>query len=270
MAYTQQLADLKKVKGIAPHKQKWAIASVLSCIGQSVRELQELSTQAQTIVSLAISDRTKKLYLFYWKRFSLFCEENKISKKLPVSVAKLLNFLASLLFKGYKLNTVASHASALAYINKAFGYNDFSNYLEIRFRAETTLAKRLRLELIPPLSQDALHKHLNYYDVGLAIEVVNDLNRDLCLTNKLFAYLQSGLFVLASQTRAQRDFLLSFEKCGICTELSKEIFASNLQELWDNRDKIRNGRRDRMAYSEPLSWENNALKILDLWNQTIH
>ncbi|XP_045196975.2 uncharacterized protein LOC128549722 isoform X2 [Mercenaria mercenaria] len=85
-----------------------------------------LTAQAKSILSHAISERTKKLYLLYWKRYVSFCEDNNTLHHLPVSVSNLLNFLASLIYKGYKNNTVAAHSSALAYINKAFGYDDFS------------------------------------------------------------------------------------------------------------------------------------------------
>ena len=51
-----------------------------------------------------------------------------------------------------------------------------------------------------PLPQKKLHNNLSNYDVGLALEIATDRNRDICLTNKLLAYFQAGLFVFASDT----------------------------------------------------------------------
>lgn len=148
-------------------------------------------------------------------------------------------------------------------------YHDFSDYVKNVVASSPVLINRLKLDHIPPMSQEKLHKQLNNYDVGLAIEVVNDLNRDLCLTNKLFAYLQSGLFVLASNTRAQKDFLFSYEECGFCTELGKLNLVQAIQQLWNNREKIRDAKLERIKHSQELSWENESLKIIDLWKQIV-
>ena len=85
-----------------------------------------LNDKARTILSCAISNRTKKIYFHYWKQYVTFCRETDVPFSFPVSEACLLNFLAHLMFKGYKVGTVASHASALAYIHKLFGHADFS------------------------------------------------------------------------------------------------------------------------------------------------
>jgi glycosyltransferase involved in cell wall biosynthesis len=42
------------------------------------------------------------------------------------------------------------------------------------------------------------------HDVGLALEQARSRNRDLCITNKIFAYLLAGLPVMATNTRGQR------------------------------------------------------------------
>ncbi|MDF1547216.1 MAG: hypothetical protein P1P88_05310 [Bacteroidales bacterium] len=61
---------------------------------------------------------------------------------------------------------------------------------------------------IEPLPQDKLHLRLSEYDIGLAIEVSNvDLNKDIALSNKIFANAQSGLFILATDTLAQKQFI---------------------------------------------------------------
>ena len=41
----------------------------------------------------------------------------------------------------------------------------------------------------------------------MALEVEKTLNRQICLTNKLFVYLLSGLSIIATDTEAQKSFL---------------------------------------------------------------
>jgi glycosyltransferase involved in cell wall biosynthesis len=54
--------------------------------------------------------------------------------------------------------------------------------------------------LAPP---DEMVKLSHGYDLGLACEVPESLNRQLCLSNKIFTYLAAGLPVVLSATRAQ-------------------------------------------------------------------
>jgi hypothetical protein len=86
----------------------------------------DLSSEAQFVLSKALSDRTKVIYFHYWKAFASFCKNHDIVLKLPVTDVLLVNFLASLVNTNYKVNTVAAHVSALSYINKLFGYSDFN------------------------------------------------------------------------------------------------------------------------------------------------
>jgi glycosyltransferase involved in cell wall biosynthesis len=42
------------------------------------------------------------------------------------------------------------------------------------------------------------------YDIGLALEQVHILNRDLCLCNKVFSYMLAGLAIVCTDTKGQR------------------------------------------------------------------
>lgn len=57
------------------------------------------------------------------------------------------------------------------------------------------------LPLAPP---EQLIERAAQHDVGLALELPNSQNRDICITNKIFAYLSGGLPVLATDTIGQR------------------------------------------------------------------
>lgn len=87
----------------------------------------DLSQQARSILSGALSDRSRALYRHYLQRYVQFCDEHRISSKLPISIANMLNFLAYLIYKGYKVNTVAGHSSALGYISKLYGFQNLND-----------------------------------------------------------------------------------------------------------------------------------------------
>lgn len=63
-----------------------------------------------------------------------------------------------------------------------------------------------RIHLLPRAPSSEMVRLCAPYDLGLALEKPVPLNRDLCLTNKLFAYLLAGLPLAYTPTRAQRSF----------------------------------------------------------------
>jgi hypothetical protein len=122
------------------------------------------------------------------------------------------------------------------------------------------------INFIEPLSQAALHKLLANFDVGLAIESAsNDLNRDLCLTNKIFAYAQAGLYVLATNTKGQTQFIEQNPWIGgLIGDSSKDI-RSAVRSLIKGKKNIRENASKRYSKSRKLAWEYEQEKLIDAW-----
>jgi hypothetical protein len=115
------------------------------------------------------------------------------------------------------------------------------------------------------LDQSALHHQLSYFDVGLALEDITiDKNRDVCLTNKVCAYYQSGLYIIASATTEQNSFLERKRSHGAVYKTIKE-FESELMKLIVNIDFIRQNKSLRYKNALSDSWEAESLKLTELW-----
>lgn len=67
--------------------------------------------------------------------------------------------------------------------------------------------KQHRLQFVDPLAEAELIEVCSQHHVGLALERNEPINRNICLTNKLFTYLLAGNAVIASDTEAQKQFL---------------------------------------------------------------
>ncbi|MCB0396428.1 MAG: hypothetical protein KDD36_07230 [Flavobacteriales bacterium] len=126
-----------------------------------------------------------------------------------------------------------------------------------------------------PMPQEKLHRSLMNYDVGLAMELSTaDENRNLCLTNKIFAYLQSGLYILATDTQAQKRFMDEHARHGVVCGQSVEALSSAMAELVKDKTRIRSGKDERYKLADDVCWENECGKLSELierWtNQARH
>jgi len=121
-----------------------------------------------------------------------------------------------------------------------------------------------------PIPQRELHLQLGHYDIGLAMELIGtDLNRQLCLTNKIMAYAQAGLYILATDTGAQSRFINQDPNRGVlCGQSSSEIHQA-LEKIIKNREAIISGKGDRYKNGRKLCWEQAATKLSGLWNDVI-
>lgn len=112
------------------------------------------------------------------------------------------------------------------------------------------------------MQQDDLHAFLNQMDIGLALETTEaDHNRNICLTNKILAYSQAGLYILATDTFGQRQFLNSL-KYDAGTILSKTL-QFELQNL--NLLDLRHiAKIERWQKAKSFSWDKEQLKLKEL------
>lgn len=117
-----------------------------------------------------------------------------------------------------------------------------------------------------PLPQKELHQALGLYDVGLALESAKDLNNDLAISNKILAYLQSGLYVLATNTVAQKFFLEKYALAGVCFDYKINNSATVLELIIKEINSIRQNSVARFEEFKNTSWETESIKLMKIWN----
>lgn len=118
------------------------------------------------------------------------------------------------------------------------------------------------IKLHSPLPQNSLHRQLSRFDIGLALEVANDQNRELCITNKLLAYMQAGLYIIASNTVAQKDYMEKFPLHGICIDIKKknEIEVA-FEKCIEEQIVLRSKKFDRFQNFRNTNWETESDKF---------
>jgi len=93
---------------------------------------------------------------------------------------------------------------------------ELTGEFEIHLRGHTEIYQAWLEDAVPPalrsrvflhsaVPDDELPRRIAEHDIGFAGEVTSIRSRDLTATNKIFQYLQSGLAVVASNTKGQRE-----------------------------------------------------------------
>lgn len=135
---------------------------------------------------------------------------------------------------------------------------------------ENEIKRNKNLIIIDPIPQNELHKKLSEFDIGLSLELNStDLNRNYALTNKLFAYLQAGLFVLATDTPAQKEFMEHNSGFGILCGQSPEVMLNALNLIKENIDDIIKDKIRRFNEAKKFSWENESKKLIEIWEKIL-
>lgn len=132
------------------------------------------------------------------------------------------------------------------------------------------LTERSYIEIVSPLSQKTLNRYLSAFDIGLAIELdTTDLNRQICLTNKIWAYLQAGLFILATDTPAQRLFISEHRAHGVLVEQNPLSFCAGLRQMLQRKKQIRDESFYRYTNARNNSWEEESRKLIKVWEEVL-
>jgi hypothetical protein len=101
-----------------------------------------------------------------------------------------------------------------------------------------------------PMSQKILHQYLSHCDIGLAADIPINKNRRLALTNKIIAYVQAGLFIVATNTSAHINFLNSRNLDCRIVDGSYESYRSIFIDLIKKKEEIRLKAKQRYEYGQ--------------------
>jgi hypothetical protein len=114
------------------------------------------------------------------------------------------------------------------------------------------------------LPQKDLFLELCKYDVGLALEPGKDLNNNLAISNKIIAYYQSGLYILATDTLGQTEFMNKLVMHGETTSLTN--LQNRLKQLVIKKEEIRLNAKKRFLESSSFKSKLEVNKLVKIWD----
>jgi hypothetical protein len=116
-----------------------------------------------------------------------------------------------------------------------------------------------------PVSEKKIVQIASEHHIGLASEYSHNVNRDLCLTNKIFTYLLAGNALVLSDTYAQKSFLNENPCIGLLykqnsTEELTAVFKSYLSD--SNLLQLHRQKSLNLAISK-CNWDVEQNQFLD-------
>lgn len=104
------------------------------------------------------------------------------------------------------------------------------------------------------------------YDVGLASEIDTTLNRDICLTNKIFTYLLAGIPILASATTAQLEIAKHLNGAMWCYQKNNsKSLAELMDKLLISDENLARARKKSFTYGQnQFNWDLESIKFLEM------
>jgi glycosyltransferase involved in cell wall biosynthesis len=131
---------------------------------------------------------------------------------------------------------------------------------------------KVNLVIHPPVSPDEVIFFASNFDIGLALEESTPYNRDICLTNKIFTYMQAGMATIASNTAAQQRLLAGYPGTGLVYQQGDlEMLAGKIKYYRDNPDALYQAKLASLnAAREQLNWDKECVKFLNLIKTTLN
>jgi len=122
-----------------------------------------------------------------------------------------------------------------------------------------------------PVSPTELMGVASKFDIGIAAETGIPANREICLTNKLFTYIQSGLLLLASDTSAQSLFLQEYPQTGsIYRRADPRSLAYQISRYLKEPSALQGIRKANYLLGQAsMNWETEQVSFLTEISKTL-
>lgn len=122
-----------------------------------------------------------------------------------------------------------------------------------------------------PLSSAEMICAAAEFDVGLALEQPISLNRDICLTNKIFSYLLAGNAIAASNTSGQRAIMQQIGNAGFLFGPGDvKGLAEGLHRWYHNREELHRTRQHSWLWgTRSFNWDLEKIKFLNVVSEVL-
>ncbi|WP_218155025.1 glycosyltransferase family protein [Pedobacter insulae] len=129
----------------------------------------------------------------------------------------------------------------------------------------TTEEWKSRIFFYPQCSGIYLEEWLRHFDIGLALEHSGDLNKKLCISNKIFQYISAGLGVIATNTNGQKWVFDKTPGIGIVVREDDMGSAACQLAYWtENPETLETAKQQSVNAAKLIfNWDLEKNKLLE-------
>lgn len=139
---------------------------------------------------------------------------------------------------------------------------DMSNYINVHAGKLFT-----NIHFAGIIQPEHLPEFASQFDIGLAIELDTPVNRDICLTNKVFTYLLAGNAVILSATSMQLAFNSEYSVGESFAIDDHAALAEKIKGYHNNQKLNEQKKQNYELASTILNWENESRGLLAVLNE---
>jgi glycosyltransferase involved in cell wall biosynthesis len=166
--------------------------------------------------------------------------------------------------RGIELLLEAASRIALPFeihLRGSLNSSEYRDQLKSKYEATGVWAK---VYLHEPILAELLITDATRFDVGLALESDISVNRNICVTNKVFSYLMSRLLVIGTDTQGQKEIFAQFPLASrICRMKDPDALAVAMEYYIIHKDRLLEGKKAAdAAVRDIFSWEPESKKLL--------
>ena len=152
------------------------------------------------------------------------------------------------------LKNESIHLTLAGSCNKDFKTFINENYAELN----------INIQFVGVIQPEILPAFASQFDVGMAIELTEPFNRDICLTNKIFTYLLAGNAIILSDTLMQSSFNEQY-LIGVTYQATQaKDLAEKIRFYLINKNLNKQKLYNYELAKNRFNWEQESKKILEI------
>jgi len=143
------------------------------------------------------------------------------------------------------------------------GNLDYENKRYFENLAQEFCLKPQQINFLNPVAEKEIIQIASNHHIGIASEVPYVLNRELCLTNKIYIYLLAGNAILFSNTHSQEKFAIDNPEIGLVYKYGDiDNCADIIKRFFENPEWVKTYRLNSLKLSRVLNWERESEKLI--------
>jgi glycosyltransferase involved in cell wall biosynthesis len=129
-----------------------------------------------------------------------------------------------------------------------------------------------RIEYLPLAPPEEMARLSQPFDLGLSVELTTPENRNLCLTNKIFAYLLAGVPVILSRTEAQTEIADALGDAAVLIDLEDPDDSARILDNWlaEKSNRERACSHAWQLARERFNWDVEQQKLVNVFAKSLN